>query len=311
MKKIFVSYSHQQSDCVWRRLVPVLRTAAIDVSIDAERFRAGESLWTQMDREQNQADQQLLCLSNAYLKSKFCQREMKRAVAQDPAFTLRKVIPVLLEPGVALPHAMQSARPLHVNLNPGATSADWGMLLDACGADLQADPLSWLHAAESLTRALTDMQCMNLVVADGVEWRPLLRHLIESTRPAPLVPDLKLIDLNSGRCAARRGLLGEVLRQLAVHVTLPDAPDDLVEFDRRFDALPATRLALTHFDIVGTPDRQRAYGDDLFAALQHLATERRKLSLLVVSKRPFATFLPAGHPVSAIPMDLVELKARR
>ena len=264
-----------------------------------------------MDREQDQADQQLLCLSNAYLKSTFCQREMKRAVAQDPTFALRKVIPVLLEPGVTWPNSMRSAQPLHVNLNPGATSADWRMLLDACGADLQADPLSWLRAAESLTRALTEMRCVNLVVENGVAWNPLLRHLIESTRPAPLVPDLKLIDLNSGRCAARRGLLEEVLRQLAMHVTLPDDPDDLVEFDRRFDTLPATRLALTHFDIVGTPERQRAYGDDLFAALRHLATERRKLSLLVVSKRPYASFLPAGHPVSAIPMDVVELRAQR
>lgn len=307
---VFVSYSHQQRDWVWSQLCPLLRAAGAEVSIDIERFTAGESVWKQMDAEQDRADRQVLCLSDDYLKSKHCQREMKRAIQQDPHFTQGKVVPVVIGPGVSLPKPMQAAQPLRVNLSPGATSVDWNMLLKACRAELKADPLSWLQAADAVTQALGNMRCVNLVVQNGVEWPALLRHLTEATRPRPLVPGLKLIDLLAGRCAARHGLLAEVLRQLESHVTLPAAPDDLVEFDRRFDGLPAARLALVQFDIVGTPERQRAYGDDLFAALRHLATERRKLSLLIVSKRPYATFLPAGHPVSAIPMGLVELKAQ-
>jgi hypothetical protein len=44
-KRVFVSYSHQQGQWVWERLVPILRAAGCaEVLIDRERFRAGRGV---------------------------------------------------------------------------------------------------------------------------------------------------------------------------------------------------------------------------------------------------------------------------
>jgi hypothetical protein len=46
-RKVFVSYSHQQGDWVWDRLVPVLRAGGAEVLIDREQFTAGRALLSQ------------------------------------------------------------------------------------------------------------------------------------------------------------------------------------------------------------------------------------------------------------------------
>lgn len=81
--KIFVSYSHQQSDWVRDRLIPVLRAGGLEVLFD-ERFRAARALVAEMDALQDQADRHVLVLSSDYLKSSPCKHEMNRAVALPP-----------------------------------------------------------------------------------------------------------------------------------------------------------------------------------------------------------------------------------
>ena len=66
-------------------------------------------------------------------------------------------------------------------------------------------------------------------------------------------------------------------------------------------------MAITHFDLAGTPERQQEYGIDLFAALRHLTMTKKKLTLLIESHRAFATLLPPNHPLSEIDVKTVEL----
>jgi hypothetical protein len=71
-KKVFVSYCHTQGDWVWDRLVPCLRAGGAEVSIDRERFKAGQGLLGQMDATQDAADMSVLILSPDYLASSYC-----------------------------------------------------------------------------------------------------------------------------------------------------------------------------------------------------------------------------------------------
>lgn len=312
MPKTFVSYSHTQGRWVWSRLQPVLDVAGADVLIDLERFTAGKAVFDQMDDLQDQADFHLLCLSDEYLASPACRHEMERAIAGDPDFSHGRVIPILLSRSLKLPDAIKTPDPLRVDLTDDRNPKPWQMLLKACGLTMSAGPVAWLEVIDETAGALARMQSVNLVAENGVESSQLLDHLIGATHPSPLVADLKRIDLASGSCASRRGLLGEILRSLGIKEDLPkQRRAALVEFDRLIDGLPEARLALTHFDMVESSERRDEYGDDLFAALYNLVTMRRKLGLLVVSRRPYATFLPKNHPISAIPFIHVPLKADR
>jgi hypothetical protein len=97
MDRVFVSYSWNQGEWVWDRLVPVLKAGGIEILIDRERFKAGKDILGQMDKTQDQAGQHVLCLSAEYLESTACKHEMRRAIESDPAFSKGKIIPLLLD----------------------------------------------------------------------------------------------------------------------------------------------------------------------------------------------------------------------
>jgi hypothetical protein len=63
-----------------------------------------------------------------------------------------------------------------------------------------------------------------------------------------------------------------------------------------------------HFDVV-VP---RNYGIDLFSTLRYLASERRKIALLVQSRQPFDSLLPPDAATLRSWLDLktVELRGR-
>ncbi len=65
--KVFISYSHQQSEWVTDRLTPCLRSGGAEVLIDQDRFEAGKALVGQMDSTQDQADLNVLVFSPHYL----------------------------------------------------------------------------------------------------------------------------------------------------------------------------------------------------------------------------------------------------
>ncbi|MEM7015435.1 MAG: toll/interleukin-1 receptor domain-containing protein, partial [Verrucomicrobiota bacterium] len=93
IEKIFISYSWKDGDWVWKSLIPVLKAAGssltpgpqFEVLYDRERFEAGEDLESQEEKIQAEADEVICVLSQDYLESTACQREMKRAIRDDNA----------------------------------------------------------------------------------------------------------------------------------------------------------------------------------------------------------------------------------
>ena len=93
--RVFISYSHQQSDWVCQSLFPCLEAGGAEVLIDKDRFQIGKAVVGQMDTLLDEAERHLLVLSPEYLASDYCQHEMKRAIKLDPKFDKGLVLPVL------------------------------------------------------------------------------------------------------------------------------------------------------------------------------------------------------------------------
>ncbi len=146
---------------------------------------------------------------------------------------------------------------------------------------------------------------MNLVVSgDKVTWRAMIQHLADEH-----LPGLFQVDLNSGHTIPRPGLLREMLGGGKATSVFPAPPDDLSRFQAIVESRPTvTRIALLHFDLVA----QRNYGIDLFSTLRFLISERRKLALLIQSRQPFDSLLPADAPTLRSWLDLktVEFRGR-
>jgi TIR domain len=164
-KKVFISYCHRQGEWVWDRLVPCLRYGGADALIDRERFKAGFSVIKQMDEAQDAAEISVLVFTPDYLRSDYCLREMKRAIA-NRRLDKGVVIPVKRE-DCQLPDDIESAEPLWVNLCDDRNAEQWTLLMDACGADLGAEAPHWLEVRDEIVRYLQRRQSVNLVVKEG------------------------------------------------------------------------------------------------------------------------------------------------
>jgi hypothetical protein len=301
-RKVFVSYSHQQGDWIWDRLVPVLKAGGAEVLIDRERFTAGRALFGQMDALQDGADVHVLVLSPDYMASTACVHEMERAIARDPRFEHGVVVPVK-RVEVTLPDSIRDPNPLYVDLADDTAAPAWNRLLQACSADLGTDAPSWLAARDETRRFLERGQSVNLVVDGTVAWRELLADLQRDG-----LADLVQVNLEKPATASRRGLVSEILRAFSMTALVPAEPEDLGALDRFLSARPRSRLALTHFDLAAN---RPVYGVDLFAALRYLVMDSRRLVLLVQSRRPFATLLPMEHPLSKVDLQTVVLRSLR
>jgi len=302
-RAVFISYCHEQGPWVWDRLVPVLKAGGAKVLIDRERFVAGRGLVGQMDSVQDSAAVNVLVLSPAYLASAACVHEMKRAVARDPRFENGSVVPVK-RAEVDLPEAIRLPNPLYVDLTTDGDARPWDLLLSACGAELGTEAPAWLTARAETWRLLEGGKSVNLLVHGTVAWRSLLSDLQRDE-----LADLAHVDLEAGSTASRHGLVTDILRAFGMTTPVPPEPEDLKELDRFFlAARRRRRLALTHFDLAAL---RPAYGVDFFAALRYLVMDRRQLVLLVQSRQPFMTLSPAGHPMSEINLEVVELRGRR
>jgi hypothetical protein len=300
--KVFISYSHRQGDWVWDRLVPVLRAGGAEVLIDRERFTAGRSLVGQMDAVQDSADVSVLVFSPDYTASAPCTHEMERAIARDPQFDNGAVVPIK-RVAVALPDAILRRNPVYIDLVADGNAQSWDLLLGACNADLGTDVPTWLTARDETRRFLERGQSVNLLVHGSVAWRKLLEDIRRDK-----LADLAFVNLEQGATASRRGLVTEILRALGREAPVPHEPEDLGELERFLSARRLSRLALTHFDLAA---QRSAYGVDLFAALRYLVMDSRQLVLLIQSRQPFMALSPAGHPLSEIALQTVELRGRR
>ena len=300
-KRVFVSYSHKQGEWVRDRLYPVLRAGGAEVLIDVKRFEAGVGVYQQMDAAQDQAETHLLLLSPDYLASNACVHEMKRAVALDPLFVSGRVVPVL-RVNCALPREIQAPNPVYVELIDDSVSEQWDLVTSRCGVDLGISASKWLKAREQVRDAILDGRSVNLVVEGTPDHRGLVEQLRED------LTGLAIIDLASGATVGRQNLITEILHALGQGGEARRPPNDLGDLHRCIMAAPGiVRLAFRRFDLVKT--RADNYRDDFFSALKFLVDER-KLVLLMESRAPFATLLPATNPVSQIQVRTVELRGR-
>jgi len=299
-KIVFISYNHKQGDWVLNNLLPCLRAGGAEVRIDIERFRAGKEVVAQMDAEQDVSDLSVLVLSPEYLASAMCRHEMQHALA-------RNKFVAVLRADCAAPDEVKKT--LYVDLRDDKAADKWDLLLRECEADLGAAAPDWLYARDEIVRRLRDDYSVNLVVPrvanhSKPKWRELLAHIQKD-----FFPEMGEVDLQRGVNTARHGLVNEMLLACGASLMVPKEPDDLIVLARYFEQRPTpARLALTHFDmVVHRPN----YEVNLFAALRHLMTERRKLALLIHSRTHFVQLLPAHHPLSSITnLITIELHGR-
>jgi hypothetical protein len=228
---------------------------------------------------------------------------MERAIARDPQFKDGVVVPVK-RVAVALPEAIRLHDPICADLTADSDSQHWDLLLGACGADLGTDAPTWLAARDETRRFLERGQSVNLLVQGKVAWRKLIDDLQRDE-----LTDLARVNLEQGATASRRGLVTEILRALGRMAPVPPEPEDLRELELFFSARRRSRLALTHFDLA--VERSAVYGVDFFAALRYLVMDSRQLVLLIQSRQPFMAISPAGHPLSEIALQIVELRGRQ
>jgi hypothetical protein len=302
-KKVFISYSHAQSDWVLRRLVPCLEAGGAEVLIDRDRFEAAKALVGQMDSTQDSADASVLIFSPEYLRSKSCLHEMERAIARDSNFENGSAIPVK-RTDCELPHAVCKPNPLYVDLRDEKDDKAWDLLLRACAADLGTTAPDWLRARDEIVQYLERNQSVNLVVKGPVKWRALVDHLAETLGPK----SFGMVSLDSAATVSREGLVAEILRACGL-ASVARISNGLEALNRIAERETVSRLAILHADNIV----QRKYGPDLFSSLRFLTMDQRKLVLMVTSRSPFAALLartpsmPADYESSPIDFKTVEL----
>ena len=325
-RSVFVSYRHTEREWVLGRLVPCLKAGGADVHVDVERFKAGRTLVGQMDAEQDAAELQVLVLTEEYFQSDYCMHEFRRALKRDPQFKSGVVVPVLRDKVDWRRHIMVKKPPLLVDLQAdgrrGASRErkkelpkQWARLLEACAAELGTAAADWLGTRDEVLRHLQRNESVNLVVSAGVAWGPLLKDVRRWLVETPGDPGLAIVDLEDGETATRRTLVAKILRECGVPADVPSNDEELAVFTQRISAAGLRRLALCHFDLI----RGKPYYDvDLFGALKHLMMDYaldgspKRLTLLVHSRAPFSTLLPADASAvfTTVAFATVELRGR-
>lgn len=300
MARVFVSYNHQQGGWVLDRLVPVLKAGGADVLIDVERFRLGRAVVGEMDATQDQAEQHVLCLSAEYFASPYCQHEMARAIARDPAFANGVVVPLRLD-ATPLPATISGPDPLYADFRDDTKPEPWDRLLASLGFGLGVAAPAWLAARDNCRTYLGRADSVDLWVrGHGIAWRPMIAQLKET-----LAPHFGILDLQDPRTTTRPGLLRCLLASIGVPAGLPNNRDDLAAFGDRIEALPRwVTIAVENFDLLP----RRFAGDlNLFTTLRWAIMEKRKIVLLAQSHGGFANLIPRDNPLSPLVIHTVEL----
>jgi hypothetical protein len=169
--------------------------------------------------------------------------------------------------------------------------------IDIPGNDRDSMGLLWRDRVLVL---LGRNQSVNLVV----KGEPKRREFLEQIRQ-DLASGMAMVDLDTGAASSRRRLISDILKACGTPADVPKDEDLAVLHDRLTD-LPGTILCLRHFDRVAARD----YGKDFYSALKYLVMDSRKLVLLLESRAPYTSLLPADNTLTKLQAQLVELKGR-
>jgi hypothetical protein len=302
MAKIFVSYSHKDSDWVRDRLVPCLDAGGAEALVDYRLFTGGRTVIGQMDATQDAADRQVLVLSKSYHASAMCQHEMARAIAKDPTLNNGTVV-VVRRDNEPMPPPLGAA--LYADLRDDTKADPWTIVMAPCGASLGTTPPHWLEVRDEVVRKLEDHTSVNLVVlGSNLTWRHLLADARSRVRGG-----LHLIDLEDPRTIPRDGLVSAMMGAVGVHQPVNAPPRDLGQLADVLEQKARSRIRLLHFDLVAERERAEGYGVNLFTTLRNAIMDKKSLTLLAQSRTPFGVLCPKGHPLSVIDVRTVELKA--
>ncbi|NIM16787.1 MAG: TIR domain-containing protein, partial [Candidatus Aminicenantes bacterium] len=97
MKRIFISYSHQDREWVENWLMPRLEDAGLEVCIDFRDFEVGIPSLVNMERAVDTCDKTLLVLTPKWLESQWTNFEALMIQTEDPAGLKGRILPLMLE----------------------------------------------------------------------------------------------------------------------------------------------------------------------------------------------------------------------
>ncbi len=308
---IFISYSRDQAAWVEGQLVPVLIAGGADVPVlhpgggeelvDTERSAVGAQTAQRVLAAQDQAERQIIILSEEYVGNVSCLDQLRHAIAKDPDFRYGLVVPVLRE-DCALPEDIRIPERLIIDLRNDRRATPWDQLMSACQSDLGTSATAWLKARDEVIRHFSANRSVNLVIDPNLDQEVLLDHLRER------IADLTTIDVNSFKAGTRRGLVTEILRVAGYDGAVPTPPADLEMFDQYMAGAGAHRIVVLNFDFV---KRRLDFDQALFESLAAaISAAPAKLVLLLVSQQPLSKLLLAHNPVMKLNLPVVVLASQ-
>ena len=304
MNKIFVSYNWEQQNWLQRNLIPLLDACGYEVLVDYRCFTAGKHVLGQMDDHQDQADLQILLMSEKYLTSANCQHEMKRAI-DEFGFDDGKVIPVCYE-DIDMPDAIKAANPLWVGPLNEWDTGNWGLLGRTLFYDLGVTPDAWVQARIKVINYMMNGNSVNLVTRNGAPARPLIESLAADEEL-----NLGLLNFEGGLVTSMPHLVRRILRLAGISSDLLPEKYILAELEERLEEIKTpSRQAWLRFSYIIKKSQQAGkesmFNTDFFATVRSLA-ENRKLNLLLHSHQPVAAWLEKNHELSHVDFKTVEL----
>jgi len=93
---VFISYSHNDKDWVYQRLLPSLEAAGLKVCIDFRDFEPGLPSLINMENAVERSRKTLIVLTPAWVESEWTAFESLLIQTDDPAARQRRIIPLLL-----------------------------------------------------------------------------------------------------------------------------------------------------------------------------------------------------------------------
>ena len=308
---IFISYSRDQAAWVEDQLVPVLIAGGADVPVlhpgggeevvDTERSAVGAGVAQRVLTAQDQAERQIVVLSEEYAGNVSCLEQLRHAISKDPDFRYGLVIPVLRE-DCTLPADIAIPERLIIDLRNNRRATPWDQLLSACQSDLGTSATAWLKSRDEVIRHFSANRSVNLVIDPNLDQEVFLSHLRER------IGDLATLDINSFKAGTRRGLVSDILRVAGYDGAVPTPPSDLEMFDQYMAGVGTHRIVVLNFDFV---KRRLDFDQALFESLaKAISANPARLVLLLVSQQPLSKLLLAHNPLMKLNLPTVILASQ-
>ena len=308
---VFISYSRDQAEWVEGQLVPVLIAGGADVPVlhpgggeelvDTERSAVGAQTAQRVLAAQDQAERQIIILTEEYVNNVSCLDQLRHAISKDPDFRYNMVIPVLRE-DCTLPEDIAIPERLIIDLRNDRRATPWDQLLSACQSALGTTATAWLKARDEVIRHFSANRSVNLVIDPNLDQEVFLDHLRER------IAGLTTIDVNSFKAGTRRGLVTELLREAGCTHAVPTPPADLELFDQYMETAGTHRIVALNFDFV---KRRLDFDQALFESLgKAMSASPPRLVLLLVTQQPLSKLLLAHNPLIKLNLPTVVLAAQ-